>query len=127
MKSRPVLLLADFLLVKNFFYLYRPLASIWRVYDNSQPNGPKIIASGLAGHRERGDVLQRDVDRDRAALEAQGVGVQTEAPPGLVNPDVPAPEGGGVLGRGRLGFSHRRRAARGPVAGKPLSADPVPR
>ena len=32
--------------VKNFFRLYKPLADFWRFYDNSQPAGPRLIASG---------------------------------------------------------------------------------
>ena len=32
--------------LKNFFLLYKPLADFWRVYDNSEPAGPRLIASG---------------------------------------------------------------------------------
>lgn len=32
--------------IKNFFRLYKPLADFWRVYDNSEPGGPRLIASG---------------------------------------------------------------------------------
>ncbi|MBI5213013.1 MAG: zeta toxin family protein [Nitrospirae bacterium] len=32
--------------LKNFFRLYKPLADFWRVYDNSYPAGPRLIASG---------------------------------------------------------------------------------
>ena len=32
--------------LKNFFRLYKPLADFWRVYDNSEPAGPRLIASG---------------------------------------------------------------------------------
>lgn len=32
--------------IKNFFRLYEPLADFWRVYDNSEPSGPRLIASG---------------------------------------------------------------------------------
>lgn len=32
--------------IKNFFRLYKPLADFWRVYDNSEPAGPRLIASG---------------------------------------------------------------------------------
>jgi predicted ABC-type ATPase len=38
--------------LRNFFTLYRPLASTWRFYDNSQVTGPVVIASG-AGAAER--------------------------------------------------------------------------
>ncbi len=31
--------------IKNFFRLYKPLADFWRVYDNSDPAGPRLIAS----------------------------------------------------------------------------------
>ncbi len=32
--------------IKNFLRLYKPLADFWRVYDNSEPAGPRLIASG---------------------------------------------------------------------------------
>jgi predicted ABC-type ATPase len=32
--------------IANFFKLYRPIADVWRVYDNSQPSRPVIIAEG---------------------------------------------------------------------------------
>jgi len=32
--------------LRNFFELYRPLARIWRVYDNSQSAGPRLVAAG---------------------------------------------------------------------------------
>ena len=32
--------------IKNFFRLYKSLADFWRVYDNSEPGGPRLIASG---------------------------------------------------------------------------------
>lgn len=32
--------------LKNFFRLYKPLADFWRFYDNSDPAGPRLIASG---------------------------------------------------------------------------------
>lgn len=32
--------------IKNFFRLYKPLADFWRIYDNSDPEGPYLIASG---------------------------------------------------------------------------------
>ncbi len=31
---------------RNFFGFYRPLAEIWRVYDNSTLPGPRLIAAG---------------------------------------------------------------------------------
>lgn len=36
----------------NFFQLYRPLASHWRFLDNSQPAGPRLIASGRVGRED---------------------------------------------------------------------------
>jgi predicted ABC-type ATPase len=35
--------------LRNFFTLYRPLASTWQVYDNSSPSGPELIATGDRG------------------------------------------------------------------------------
>lgn len=32
--------------LKNFFALYRPLATIWRMYDNSRGPSPRLIAAG---------------------------------------------------------------------------------
>lgn len=32
--------------LKNFFRIYRPLAANWRFYDNSNPAGRRLIASG---------------------------------------------------------------------------------
>lgn len=32
--------------IKNFFRLYKPLADFWRIYDNSDTEGPYLIASG---------------------------------------------------------------------------------
>lgn len=32
--------------LRNFFALYRPLATTWRFYDNSRPPPPRLIASG---------------------------------------------------------------------------------
>lgn len=32
--------------IKNFFRLYKSLADFWRVYDNSKPTGPYLVASG---------------------------------------------------------------------------------
>lgn len=41
----------------NFFRLYRPLATTWRMYDNSRRARPKLLASGGAGLKEK--VLNR--------------------------------------------------------------------
>ena len=30
----------------NFFHLYRPLSTTWRMYDNSHPTGPRLVATG---------------------------------------------------------------------------------
>ncbi len=32
--------------LNNFFSLYRPLANLWRVYDNTQPAEPSLVAKG---------------------------------------------------------------------------------
>jgi len=33
--------------LRNFFGLYRPLARTWRFYDNGNPGGPQVVASGI--------------------------------------------------------------------------------
>jgi predicted ABC-type ATPase len=37
---------------QNFLKLYRPLATTWRVYDNSPSNGPILVARSVAGSAE---------------------------------------------------------------------------
>ncbi|MBM4055746.1 MAG: Zeta toxin family protein [Planctomycetes bacterium] len=32
--------------MRNFFSLYKPLADTWRLYNNSYPSGPELIATG---------------------------------------------------------------------------------
>ena len=32
--------------IRNFFKLYQPLTDTWRLYNNSYPSGPKLIAKG---------------------------------------------------------------------------------
>ena len=32
--------------IGNFFLLYRPMADTWRMYDNSEPSWPRIVADG---------------------------------------------------------------------------------
>jgi len=44
--------------LRNFFGLYRVLATSWRVYDNSGSVAPRLIASG------RADVVTRITDRN---------------------------------------------------------------
>lgn len=39
--------------IANFFELYQPLATRWKVYNNFEADGPKLIASGGIGKRER--------------------------------------------------------------------------
>jgi predicted ABC-type ATPase len=39
--------------LQNFFTLYRPLAATWRMYDNSQAGGPRLIARGARGRTTR--------------------------------------------------------------------------
>jgi predicted ABC-type ATPase len=41
--------------LSNFYQLYKPLADFWRFYDNSDPSGPRIIASG---GRKQSDNIQ---------------------------------------------------------------------
>jgi predicted ABC-type ATPase len=36
--------------LRNFFDLYRPIADIWRVYDNTLGGPTRAVAEGLAGH-----------------------------------------------------------------------------
>ncbi len=38
--------------LSNFFQLYRPLADVWHFYDNSNPAGARIIASGIRDIQE---------------------------------------------------------------------------
>jgi predicted ABC-type ATPase len=38
--------------VKNFFTLYKPLADIWRAYDNSLLDDPHLVARGQPGQPE---------------------------------------------------------------------------
>ena len=37
--------------LRNFFHVYRELASTWRFYDNSLKIGPRLIAQGRRGGR----------------------------------------------------------------------------
>ena len=32
--------------IRNFFQLYRPLSNTWRMYDNSEPTWPRLVADG---------------------------------------------------------------------------------
>jgi predicted ABC-type ATPase len=41
--------------LRNFFQLYKPLTDFWRFYDNSDPSGPRLIASGS---RNQNDDIQ---------------------------------------------------------------------
>jgi len=36
--------------IRNFFRLYRPLATRWRFYDNSDRSGPRLIAAGIGAN-----------------------------------------------------------------------------
>jgi predicted ABC-type ATPase len=38
--------------IENFFQLYRPLSVTWRVYDNSEPSWPRIVADGRGDANE---------------------------------------------------------------------------
>ena len=35
--------------LRNFFQIYRPIATRWRFFDNSNPNRPRLLASGGVG------------------------------------------------------------------------------
>jgi predicted ABC-type ATPase len=48
--------------IANFFSLYQPLATSWRVYNNSRGRRPKLIAAG----RERGRKSIRNAAQWRA-------------------------------------------------------------
>lgn len=37
--------------LRNFFTVYRPMATTWRLYDNAGPAGPRLIAGGRRGAR----------------------------------------------------------------------------
>jgi len=43
--------------LRNFFRIYQPLATTWRMYDNSQAAPPRLIASGMGAATKR--VLNR--------------------------------------------------------------------
>jgi len=38
--------------IENFFRLYRPLSVTWRLYDNSEPSWPRIVADGRGDANE---------------------------------------------------------------------------
>ncbi len=42
--------------LRNFFRVYKPLATVWRIYDNSRRTGPRLVAAGRVG----GPVSVRD-------------------------------------------------------------------
>lgn len=37
--------------LRNFFHVYMPLATSWRLYDNSMATAPRMVAVGRAGRR----------------------------------------------------------------------------
>lgn len=39
--------------LRNFFELYQPLVTTWRLYDNSREQGPRLVASGSESSRVR--------------------------------------------------------------------------
>jgi predicted ABC-type ATPase len=39
--------------IANFIRLYRPHADAWRIYDNSSPTQPRLVASAVKGEFER--------------------------------------------------------------------------
>lgn len=44
--------------LKNFFQTYRPLATSWRVYDNSAGSTPDLIATGAGSTTEISDAAK---------------------------------------------------------------------
>jgi predicted ABC-type ATPase len=48
--------------IANFFELYHPIANNWRVYNNAEPQGPRLIASG--GHNRRIRIYEANQWRD---------------------------------------------------------------
>jgi len=57
--------------LRNFFELYRPLATKWRVYNNAVATSPKLIASGRGASNER-IYDRRTWEAVRRAAEAAG-------------------------------------------------------
>lgn len=52
--------------IKNFFHLYRPLADLWEVHDNTRLEGFRIIARGRKGEAaEAHDPVTWDLMRER--------------------------------------------------------------
>lgn len=47
--------------ISNFFRLYRPLADTWRLYNNSDPSGPRLVSSGEANAEEK--VFEQEIWR----------------------------------------------------------------
>jgi predicted ABC-type ATPase len=56
--------------LRNFFDLYRPIATTWRIYDNSQPTGMSLIAAGNRAIIEE----MRNPELWEGILEAYGSG-----------------------------------------------------
>ena len=55
--------------LRNFFGIYRPMADVWRFYDNSAASGPRLIASGVRNVEVVRDItlwprVIREVDYD---------------------------------------------------------------
>jgi predicted ABC-type ATPase len=44
--------------VQNFFRLYQPLADSWTVFDNSESNGPLLVA---VGNTLTADIIQQEL------------------------------------------------------------------
>jgi predicted ABC-type ATPase len=56
--------------IRNFFTLYRPLAKSWRVYNNSEREGPLLVASGGMGKME--SIYVEEQWRTFSSLERRG-------------------------------------------------------
>lgn len=56
--------------LRNFFSLYQPLVNTWRIYDNSNRSGPRLIARGRASRvtrvldDETWTLITREVERE---------------------------------------------------------------
>ena len=55
--------------LNNFFSLYQPLAHLWRVYDNTQPAEPSLVAKGTL--RVPQAVLWEQIKKGYTIMETQ--------------------------------------------------------
>lgn len=56
--------------IRNFFDLYQPLADTWRIYNNTEPGGAKLIASGR--HQKRQGIYRAEDWEQILACQRQG-------------------------------------------------------